>query len=73
MPVLPGHLGVESRLMLKTLAIKRSGFERVDRSKTLLSSLSVSNENCSVNNLISKREGSIKYPPGGYFLIRDYW
>lgn len=65
MPVLPRHLGVESRLLLKTLAIKQSGFERVDRSKTLLSSLAVSNENFSVHNLISKREGGIRYSGGG--------
>ena len=39
----------------------------VDRSKTLLSSFTVSNENCSVHNLISKREGGIKYP-GGWLL-----
>ena len=74
MPVLPRHLGVESRLLLKTLAIKRSGFETVDRSKRLLSSrLAVSNENCSVHNLISKREGGIRYSGGGggYFLVRD--
>ena len=65
MPVLPRHLGVESRLLLKTLAIKQSGFERVDRSKTLLSSLTVSKENFSVHNLFSKREGGIRYSGGG--------